>query len=110
MTDYAAVLEALYPGAEWSLNGGTYDGLVWHSEGKKPTKKTLDDAWPQVQYERQVEAVRQARQARYTAETDPMFFQIQRGEGDATVDDWTAAVNRIRADLPMPKETDRELD
>jgi len=48
MTDYAAVLTRNYPGAEWSLNGDDYAGLVWHDESPKPTKAELDGAWPAV--------------------------------------------------------------
>lgn len=49
MIDYAAVLTANYPDAEWMLNGDTYDGLTWISDTPKPTKQELDDAWPAVQ-------------------------------------------------------------
>ena len=64
MTDYAAVLTALYPGAEWSLNGDTYDGLTWLSEGEPPSQQELDDAWPAVQTERGWKAVRAERDRR----------------------------------------------
>jgi hypothetical protein len=37
------VLLNLYPGAEWSLTGDTYEDLIWHSETTKPTKKELED-------------------------------------------------------------------
>ena len=53
MTDYAAVLTANYPDAEWTLNGDTYAGLTWLSDTPKPTKAELDDAWPAVQQVRQ---------------------------------------------------------
>lgn len=102
MTDYAAVLTRNYPDAQWSLNGDNYSGLVWHSDTSKPTKKTLDDAWPQVQYEQQLAAAKAARQARYEAETDPLYFKAMRGDDDVTVDDWKAAVAAIQADLPYP--------
>lgn len=49
MTDYAAVLLAIRRGAQWTLNGDDYAGLTWLDDTPKPTKKTLDDAWPQVQ-------------------------------------------------------------
>lgn len=52
MTDYAAVLVANYPDAEWTLDGDTYEGLTWLSDSPKPSQQELDDAWP---------AVRQAR-------------------------------------------------
>jgi hypothetical protein len=51
MTDYAAVLTALYPGAEWSLNGDSYEGLTWLSDSPKPSQAELDAAWPAVQYQ-----------------------------------------------------------
>jgi hypothetical protein len=49
MTDYAAVLTANYPDAEWTLDGDTYDGLTWLSDTPKPTQADLDAAWPAVQ-------------------------------------------------------------
>jgi len=102
MTDYPAVLTAIRPDAEWTLNGDDYDGLTWLDDSPKPTKKTLDDAWPQVQYDRDHAAVEAARRARYQAETDGMFFAAQRENGDLT--EWTAAVDAIKADLPYPEE------
>jgi hypothetical protein len=102
MTDYAAVLTALYPGAEWSLNGDEYAGLTWLSDTPKPTKKELDAAWPQVQYDLEHERVEAARRARYQAETDGMFFAAQREGGELTA--WKAAVDQIKADLPYPPE------
>ena len=101
MTDYAAVLETLYPHAEYTLNGTFYDGIVWHSEGKKPSKKTLDDAWPQVQYQREYAAVKAERRARYQAETDGIYMAAVRD--DLPLDDWKAAVAAIKADLPYPQ-------
>jgi hypothetical protein len=100
MTDYPAVLTAIRPGAEWSLNGDTYDGLTWLDDSPKPTKKTLDDAWPQVEYDNQYAAVKSARRARYQVETDGLFFEAQREGGDLTA--WKAAVDQIKADLPYP--------
>ena len=53
MTDYAAVLTANYPGAQWTLRGDNYDGLTWLSDTPKPTQQELDAAWPAVQQARQ---------------------------------------------------------
>jgi hypothetical protein len=33
------------------LVGDTYEGLDWHDTSPKPTKKALEDLWPQVQAE-----------------------------------------------------------
>jgi hypothetical protein len=53
MTDYAAVLTANYPDAEWTLKGDNYSGLTWLSDMPKPTQAELDAAWPAVQQARQ---------------------------------------------------------
>jgi len=100
MTDYAAVLTAIRPGAQWTLDGDLYEGLTWLDDSPKPTKKTLDDAWAQVQKDRDHAAVEVARRARYQAETDGLFFEAQRDGGDLTA--WQAAVDQIKADLPKP--------
>ena len=104
MTDYAAVLAAIRPGAEWSMTDNDYATLEWYSDSPKPTKKTLDDAWPQVQYDNEYAAVEAQRRARYQAETDGMFFAAQRDGGDLT--EWQAAVDAIKADLPYPTPPD----
>jgi hypothetical protein len=64
-----------------------------------------------VEYDRQaVEAkaaqmqAQQQRAAAYAAEADPLFFKAQRGE--ASMDDWTAAVEAIRARFPYPSEAE----
>jgi hypothetical protein len=101
MTDYAAVLAAVRPGAQWTLNGDDYSGLTWLDESPKPTKKTLDEAWPQVDYDNQYASVESARRVRYQAETDGLFFAAQR-DGQP-LDAWKAAVDQIKADLPYPK-------
>jgi hypothetical protein len=100
MTDYAAVLTAEYPGREWSLNGNDYATLVMHDDGPKPTKATLDSKWAAVELARDTKQIEEARRARYQAETDGIYFEAMRGDGN--LDAWTAAVNQIRADLPKP--------
>ena len=54
MIDYTLILSSNYPGAQWTLNGDTYDGLVWLDNSPQPTQAELDAAWPQVQYDQQV--------------------------------------------------------
>jgi len=102
--DYALVLtyHPDYAGRLWGMTDNDYATLVMTDDGPKPTKKSLEDRWPQVQYDRDHAAVEEARRARYQAETDGMFFAAQR-EG-APLDDWKAAVDQIKADLPYPEE------
>ena len=66
MTDYVAVLQANYFGAQWTLSGNDYDTLVWHDDTPKPTQAELDAAWPAVQ-QAQADAVAAKQAARQSA-------------------------------------------
>jgi hypothetical protein len=98
--DYTVVLIANYPGARWTLNGDTYDGLTWLDDTPQPTQAELDAAWPQVQYANQCAAVEAARLAAYEQTSDPLYFKWQRGDG--TQEEWLAAVAKVKADNPYP--------
>ena len=100
MTDYPAVLTALYPGAEWSLSGDDYAGLTWLSDSPKPTQAELDAAWPEVQYQRAYAQVEQERHAAYITDADPLFFKWQRGTG--TEQAWRDAVQAVKDAHPYP--------
>lgn len=100
MIDYSAILRTNYPTAEWSLNGDTYDGLVWLSDTPKPSQAELDAAWPQIDYNNQVAVVEAARLLAYEQQSDPLYFKWQRG--DATEAEWRAAVAKVKADNPYP--------
>jgi len=100
VTDYAAVLTATYPGAQWSLSGNDYNTLEWFDDTPKPTEAELDAAWPQVEYDNQVADVENARRADYEATSDPLFFEWQRGDG--TEQAWLDAVAAVKAAHPYP--------
>ena len=100
MIDYVAVLNANYPGAQWSLSGNDYATLVWYDDTPKPSQAELDAAWPQVDYDNQVAAVENARRAEYQATSDPLFFEWQRGDG--TEQAWLDAVAAVKAAHPYP--------
>jgi hypothetical protein len=106
MTDYAAVLSVLYPDAEWSLNANDFSTLQWGGDGAAPSQAECDAAWPQVQWQQEHDAVRETRQHLYATETDPMFFEVQRGEGTATLQDWKDAVQAIKDAHPFPTDVD----
>ena len=98
--DIALVLTKRYPGSEWALNGDSYSGLQWLSDGEAPTLDELEAEWAQVEYEVAYEAVQKARQAAYQAESDPIFFDYQRGE--VTEQDWLDAVQAVKDAHPYP--------
>jgi len=100
--DIPAILTTNYPGNVWQLSGDDYTGLVWdeNNADPKPTKKALETAWPQVQYDREYKAVEKARQAAYVTDSDPLFFEWQRG--DATEQAWRDAVQAVKDAHPYP--------
>lgn len=98
--DIPMILSRRYPGSEWTLDGDTYAGLTWLSEGDAPTLAELEAEWAQVEYEVAFEAVETARQAAYQRESDPLFFSFQRGE--ATEAEWLAAVEAVKTAHPYP--------
>jgi len=48
MTDYALVLSHRHGDKLWTLNGNSYDGLIWQDEGAPPTQESLDADYPLV--------------------------------------------------------------
>jgi len=71
MTDYAAVLTALFPDALWGLTNNDLSTLSWDESNAdaKPTKKALDAAWPAVRDARAWAQVR-AERDRLLVESD----------------------------------------
>ena len=49
--DIAMILTRRYEGSEWTLDGDDYTGLTWLSDTPKPSKKTLEGLWVEVQAE-----------------------------------------------------------
>jgi len=54
--DITMILTKRYEGSEWTLNGDGYSGLTWLSDTPKPTLKTLEGLWADVQAEIAAEA------------------------------------------------------
>ena len=100
MTDYAAVLQANYAGAEWSIASNDYATLEWFSATPKPTQAELDAAWPTVAYNDQVKAVETTRRTQYEAQSDGLFFEWQRGTSTQAA--WEAAVQAVKDANPYP--------
>lgn len=98
MPDYVKILQINYPNSQWSLNGNSYDGLTWHSDTPKPTQEELDALWATTQTTVANQQADANRHAAYVAESDPLFFKAQRGEG--TMAKWEAKVAEIKARYP----------
>ena len=55
-----AIISSKFPGSECYLSGDEYEGLIWLSNTPKPTKKQLEDFWPEVEAELKANAQAQA--------------------------------------------------
>lgn len=104
MTNYVATFMHLVPNANISYTGNNlaYEEIDWLDERPQPTQAECDAVWPQVNYEAEFLAVQNARQKRYIAETDGLFFDAMRTGSELT--DWIAAVEAIKSELPYPKQ------
>ena len=100
MIDYSAILATNYADQQWTLDGDTYDGLVWLSDTPKPTQAELDAQWPQVSYNSQVVIVETNRRTQYEAQSDGLFFEWQRGTNTQAA--WEAAVQAVKDANPYP--------
>jgi hypothetical protein len=98
MIDYVQILSVNYADSQWSLDGYSYEGLVWYSDTPKPTQAELDALWSSTQATLQTEQAQRQRAAAYVAEADPLFFKAQRGE--ATMAEWQAKVAEIKTRYP----------
>jgi hypothetical protein len=99
--DIALTLTKRYEGSEWTLDGDSYSGLTWLSDDiEQPTLEELQLHWEDVQHEVATEAIRNQRLAAYREESDPIFFDYQRGE--ATEDEWLDAIQDIKDRYPYP--------
>jgi hypothetical protein len=100
MIDYAAILTANYVGTQWTLDGGTYEGLTWLDSTPKPTQAELDAQWPAVDYQNEYNAVETTRRTQYEAQSDGLFFEWQRGTNTQAA--WEAAVQAVKDANPYP--------
>ena len=98
--DIPIILSKRYPDAEWTLDGDNYSGLTWLSESPKPTLEELQLQWEDVEFEIEVERIQALRKAAYQNESDPIFFDWQRGE--VTEQDWLDSVQAIKDRYPYP--------
>ena len=96
-----AILESLRPGASWTLNGETYDDLLWRDDTQtKPTTQEIKDAWVTVEPASIKDNISRQRNAAYAIETDPLFFRWQAGRGVEQT--WLDARAAVQARLPYP--------
>lgn len=101
--DISLILTKNYAGSEWTLDGEEYAGLTWLSDSTKPTKAALEKAWPEVEYQLQLDVVANLRRQAYTLESDPLNFKYQETELAEDKAAWLAKKAEIQARYPEPQ-------
>jgi len=60
--------------------------------------------WEAGEYDRNLLDAQESRRNAYQLESDPIFFQVQRGEGGYTQQDWLNKIDEINKRYPYPKQ------
>jgi hypothetical protein len=98
--DIAKVLQKIRPNSIWSLDGNDFEKLSWKDKGKKPSYKEIVAGWEDLRLELEVERIGGLRKEAYREESDPLFFEYQRG--DVEKEKWLAKVQEIKERYPLP--------
>ena len=97
--DITYALQSLRPGSEWSLNGNTYDGLIWYNSNELPPPteevvlvevERLKQDWKNNQYQRE-------RAVAYPSIQDQLDILYHQG-----YDGWKEEINKIKERYPKP--------
>jgi hypothetical protein len=96
--DIAMILHKIRPESSWSISENKYESLQWHDKTPKPTYGEVLEAWAEVEVEVANERASILRQKAYQKESDPLFFEYQRGNIEK--EDWLAKVEEIKQRYP----------
>lgn len=100
MRDLSKAITSLYPGAQWVLNGDSYEGLDWLPGNKlpKPTQKELEDEADRLHQEWLDNQYQRDRARAYPSFAD-QFDTLYHGGYDA----WKATIDEVKAKYPKGK-------
>lgn len=87
----------LRPGAEWELNGDTYEGIIWRDGNilEKPTKEEVEGEVLRLENEYINNEYQRLRQREYPSFAD-QFDLLYHGGYDA----WKDAIQQVKAKYP----------
>ncbi len=102
--DITHALQSLRPGAQWSLNGDEYEGLVWLDEIQtQPTKKELEEEVVRLQIEYNQKEYQRKRAREYPDLKDLADALYWSSKGDNTkLDEYYAKCEAIKLKYPKP--------
>ncbi len=98
MRDLTKAIESLYPFAQWTINGDSYDSLDWISTDiPKPTLEELEIECDRLQAEFNSKEYQRLRAAEYPSFAD-QFDLLYHGGYDA----WKAEIQGVKDKYPKP--------
>jgi hypothetical protein len=100
MMDIAKVLQKIRPNSVWSLDANDFEKLFWKDESTKPSYEEIVEGWEELRFEIEIEKIKEFRKAAYKEESDPLFFEYQRG--DIEKDVWLSKIQEIKERYPFP--------
>jgi hypothetical protein len=96
----AEAIISLYPNCTFTLNGDTYDGLVWHDETiPKPTEQELAEESERIE----VELARNIYQRRRKAEYPSIGDQLDAlWKGGTALEEMAGKIQQVKEKYPKP--------
>lgn len=100
MRDLTKALISLYPGAQWSLNGDSYEGLNWMdgNDKPKPSKEELEaecDRLHQIWLSEQYKRDRQPEYPPLADQLDMLYWDKINGTNN-----WETAIQAVKDKYP----------
>lgn len=102
--DITKALVNLRPGAEWSLNGDTYEGLQWLDKTQtKPTEEEINEELLKVQIESENKKYQRLRAKEYPdlKEFADAYYWSQKGD-ETKMNEYIAKCDEIKNNYPKP--------
>ena len=92
-------LLSLRPGAQWSLSGDTYEGLIWFDENElpPPTEEELQAEIERLQAEYEYNQYQRDRASEYPSIQDQLDTLYHQG-----YDGWKASIDEVKNKYPKP--------
>ena len=98
--DIIHALRSLKPGAQWVLNGDTYEGLVWHDDNElpPPTEEEVQAEVERLQAEYEYNQYQRDRAKEYPSIEDQLDALYHQG-----YDGWKESINKVKEEYPKPE-------
>ena len=103
--DITKALVNLRPGAEWSLNGDTYEGLQWLDKTQiKPTEEEVNEELLKVQIETENTKYQRLRAREYPdlKEFVDAYYWSQKGD-DTKMNEYITKCDEVKNKHPKPQ-------